>query len=746
MNRTLTICAYVALSTTPITLYANTPAERPLAPKQHSKASATTPKTSATEVMVVIGSKLDTQQQTLEIPRSMTIINDKHLQNTLSQQISDALRQTPSVSTSDNSRPLAGEINIRGFGNERIHLNVDGVNYQQYSDGRGKNSYFNPLDIDPSIVRAVEITRGADGIAKGSGAIGGQVQVVTKGGFDLAGEQKGAGAIIRTGIGNNPDSELYGASIYRAGIDDAQALHVSRRNYGKIQLNLPDQDGSLRGQSKAVQNDSQSEEIRLKLEQRDRMGDWTSDTLYNQAQMLGLPFGNQDTYSNQALIENERAHRFSQSVGHTYQGAASWQNLQSKIYYQQFKRERLQQGLIILGANRFPFDNTDTFKDQNYGLSLQQQLQHLNGEFAGRITSFISYDENRFDDQLRDHLNQQQSAYYGDSKGRNVAAGSRYDLDWSDWLSVETGLRYDNFQRSSLVYQTYGENKDADWSANFGVTVRPTDWLRLYSRWNQGFRGPNLRELYKKDEWRCHRPTKHCYSEPQPNLKAEQSNNIEVGFGLVFADLKYADQFLFKLNWFQTDVTNYIDTAPFMYRLVDGKKVFASPTTATHRDYSSKNIGQLESEGIEVEMTYRYRLLDIFANFSQVRMDVTGVPNFFLGTISQISQPFENAPQDSANLGISYQLPHDITLTWMTRHTRDMDRLPQIYLDRNMDGKGSTLHHLYLGYQPNQGALQGFALRVGLENITDRTYAIWPDPESKTMPGRNWRAVVSYQF
>ncbi|TKL81447.1 TonB-dependent receptor, partial [Enterococcus faecium] len=85
------------------------------------------------------------------------------------------------ISTSDNSRPLAGGINIRGFGNERIHLNVDGVNYQQYSDGSGKSSYFNPLDIDPGMVRAVEITRGADGIAKGSGAIGGQVQVITKG-------------------------------------------------------------------------------------------------------------------------------------------------------------------------------------------------------------------------------------------------------------------------------------------------------------------------------------------------------------------------------------------------------------------------------------------------------------------------------------------------------------------------------------------------------------------------------------
>ncbi len=739
MSKKFTLCTLALLVPTALATAATTKTDVP--------ASTTTKqKTNGTEVMVVIGSTLDQQQQTLEVPRSMTVIHDKHLQNSMAQQISDVLRQTPSISTSDNSRPLAGGINIRGFGNERIHLNVDGVNYQQYSDGTGKSSYFNPLDIDPGIVRAVEITRGADGIAKGSGAIGGQVQVITKGGFDYTAGETGSGAILRGAYGNNPELRQYGGSVFNADKDAAQALHLTRRSFGEIKLNLPDQDGSFRGQQKAVNNDSHSDEVRLKLEQRDLLGDWTSDTQYSEAEITGLPFNNNDSYADQAMVETEQSSRFSQSLSHQYQGKADWQNLKSRLFYQRFERERSQQGQILLGANKYLFDNIDQFNDQSYGLALEQQLQHQLGDFSSRLTSFLQYEHNSFDDKLQDQLKNVQQHYYGDSQGDNIAAGSRFDADWSDWLSAETGLRYDNYRRTSDLYQTFGENKDADWSANVGLTLRPTSWLRLYSRWNQGFRGPNLRELYKKDEWRCHRPTKICYSEPQPDLVAEQSDTLETGIGLVFQQLPYADQLLLKLNWFDTEVDNYIDTAPYMYRLVNGQKVFATPTQATHRDYSSKNIGQLRSRGLEFELTYRYQRLDLFANFSRVRMDVSGVPNFYLGTINPLRQPYENAPQDTANLGLNYQLSADFSMTVLSRHSRDMARLPQLYLDRQLDGKGSTLHNLYLSYQPAQGALQGWTVRAGVENLTDRTYAIWPDPESKTMPGRNWRLSSSYMF
>lgn len=110
---------------------------------------------------------------------------------------------------------------------------------------------------------------------------------------------------------------------------------------------------------------------------------------------------------------------------------------------------------------------------------------------------------------------------------------------------------------------------------------------------------------------------------------------------------------------------NHIDTAPYMYNIVNGQKVPASPTEATHRDYSSKNIGMLYSSGIEAELTYQYNSLDLFANYSKVKMDVEGMPNFYLGTIEDIRQPYNSAPQDKINLGISWQLISALRLPWI---------------------------------------------------------------------------------
>ncbi|WP_211085952.1 hypothetical protein [Shewanella oncorhynchi] len=97
---------------------------------------------------------------------------------------------------------------------------------------------------------------------------------------------------------------------------------------------------------------------------------------------------------------------------------------------------------------------------------------------------------------------------------------------------------------------------------------------------------------------------------------------------------------------------NYIDTAPYMYNIVDGQKVPASPTEATHRDYSSKNIGMLYSSGIEAE-------------YSKVKMNVEGMPNFYLCTIEDIRQPYNSTPQDKINLGISWQLISALRLPWI---------------------------------------------------------------------------------
>ncbi|MCT7944742.1 TonB-dependent receptor domain-containing protein [Shewanella septentrionalis] len=696
------------------------------------------------EVIQVIGTKLDLKQKALEIPRSITVITDKYIEDTQASELTDVLMQTPSISVNNNDRPLMGDISIRGFGNERINLQVDGVNYKQYSDGSNTNGYISPLDLDPSVVKAVEVTRGADGISAGSGAIGGQIKVVTKNAWDYTAGNAGAGILVRAGMGDVDSMRRGGITAYYATEDLGIALHANRRTFGDVEVNPRDDEDSLRGQTEILKNDGKNDDLRLKLNLETPIGRFDSDTFYTKSKIAELPFGNNTNWMDQPLNESETGKRLSQSLAYHLDSHSPWINLRAQVYYQDYQKVREQQGKIILSPTEYQFDKNDTFEDKSFGLNLSNGISHEVNNWHGEVTLFTNLDYSQFQDEEFNRLTNTNGTYYGKSQGETFALGLRHESDYSTWLSTEAGFRFDSYQNESDNYPQFGENSDNAWSANAGLTIRPTDWLRLYGRYTESFRGPNLRELYKKDEWICHRPSKQCYSEPQPGLEAENSRNYEVGFGLVFNELAYADRLLFKLNWFDTEVENYIDTAPYMYKIIDGQKVPASPTEATHRDYSSKNIGMLYSNGIEAELTYQYNNIDIFANYSKVKMDVKGMPNFYLGTIEDIRQPYNRAPQDKINLGISWQLISELRLSWTSSFAMDMTRLPEAQLKRGMDAEGYQLHSVYLTYQAPW--LASLELRAGIENLMDKNYSVWPDDEEKTLPGRNYKLALSYQF
>ncbi|WP_295028477.1 TonB-dependent receptor [Shewanella sp.] len=695
-----------------------------------------------TEVIVVIGTKLDMQQRTLEVPRSVTVITDKHIQDTQAQELTDVIKQTPSISISNNDRPLVGEIIIRGFGNERVNLIVDGANYQQYSDGSSTSTYISPLDLDPSIVKAVEITRGADGVAQGSGAIGGQIRVVTKGAWDYA--DTGSGVLVRGGYADANNAKHLGLTAYHAGQDLALALHANKRTFGDVEVNLSDQDGSDRGQTAIVKNDGESQDFRIKVSLESDYGRFDSNTFYTESSVADIPYANQTDWKDQPISEQETGKRFSQTFAHSYDPNVDFINLNSRIYYQEYRQNRVQFGDIILPSKTYSFDNVGMFTDKSLGLVVENSIINDWNDMTSESVMFAKLERQIFKDEIQDNLTQETSQFYGKSQGNTFSGGVINNSHWQTWLSTEAGLRYDHYRRSSDNYSEFGVNEDGQWSLNAGITLRPMEWLRLYARYNQGFRGPNIRELYKEDHWACHRPTKNCYQESQPDLKAERSENLEAGIGFIFEDTPWADKFVFKLNWFDIQVEDFIDSAPFMYKLVDDKKVFASPEEATHRDYSSKNISKLYSEGVEAELSYQIGDFDLFANYSRVRMDVEGVADFYLGTIVLEREPYDRAPQDKINLGFSWQMFNELRLSGVSSYSMDMTRLPQWQLERDMGAEGYQLHNLYLTYQPNY--VDDLDVRFGIENLTDETYSVWPDDEGTSLPGRNYKVSLNYQF
>ena len=187
----------------------------------------------------------------------------------------------------------------------------------------------------------------------------------------------------------------------------------------------------------------------------------------------------------------------------------------------------------------------------------------------------------------------------------------------------------------------------------------------------------------------------------------------------------------------------------------NGKKVQGSPgpkpangvPVATHRDYSAKNIGLLNSKGIEIEVDYQLGKFEAYLGYSTMDMDVEGVPDFFRGSINYEKQPYTEAPADKLTLNINYQLFESLNVGGQLLAYAKQDRLPQRYLDRGYATDSYNLLNLNASYY-GTGSLSGLGIVVGIDNLINERYLRAPASESNDPAelGRNYKVTLSYQF
>ena len=101
---------------------------------------------------------------------SVSTINRDRIEREVPSTLGDIVKSLPNVDLSGGPRPLAQQINIRGFGEDRVVLRFDGARSNFNAGHRGR------LFVDPDLIRSVEVLRGP-GTLYGSGALGGAVAV-----------------------------------------------------------------------------------------------------------------------------------------------------------------------------------------------------------------------------------------------------------------------------------------------------------------------------------------------------------------------------------------------------------------------------------------------------------------------------------------------------------------------------------------------------------------------------------------
>lgn len=685
------------------------------------------------ELKTVVVETDSLQTAAFEAAKGQTVVNEEEIKMAQPLTLLESIDSVAGVNIENSQRPMTGDISIRGFTNERINLSVDNMDVTQFADGTSSVSRITALTVDPSLVKSFVVDKGGEGVDFGSGAIGGAITVETKTAKDYLSDGKTAGATVHTSGDSANHGGKLGLTAYGLWNDLDILGHVSKAHYGDVDT----------GKDEDIDNSSDSIDSRLKIGWESGNISIGSVTAYNSTEVGKIPYS--AAYADSPYAEEEQVKRFQQGFNIGVNNG-DWLNLTSNISYQNLKHDKAQRGSLILrNGSLYDLNYDDNFKDTKLSFDIANTMNHSLGSNTGELTAKLAYDRTTFDQKEFDYSDNTPVDYYGDSKGNNIALSLKEKINFGEKVTTDFGARYDHYKRSSSNYSSeYGDNKDSELSFNAGISVFPAEWLMVYGRYNEGYRAPNLRELYKKAEWSCHWPRKFCYNEPQPNLKPETSKNIEVGFGFNFDNTAFADRFTLKASVYRNNIDNYIATAPFMYRIVNGEKVFASPEEATHRDYSTKNIDKMKTRGAELEIFYQKGKFDADLAYSMTRMDTMGMPNFYLGMIERERQPYVDAPQDSLQLTLGYSPSEQLRFAATAKHRFNQKRLPALYLEYDYGEERSTTLDLAVQYKPK--FLGDTTINFSINNVTDRAYNIYPDSDGGEQPGRTFRLDIESRF
>ncbi|AOT06428.1 TonB-dependent receptor domain-containing protein [Pseudoalteromonas luteoviolacea] len=714
------------------------------------------------DVIEVHGHKLSVINK--DAAGSVTVLDSEAMARRQQAELTQILREIPGVELTGSAAPLAAQPSIRGLYGERIHISVDNVKRKMESDGGSNLTSINSLGVDPSQLKQVQVLRGADSLTVGSGAVGGSIRLTTKDASDYLNGDYGFGSHVTATHQSNGDSTQLTGSLFALSEDMDTVLHLSTVRYSDIDVvgstGLDSEEQPIADAAKLdkIKNDSERQNIALKntwfidkVHSIQSKIDWSktrsNDQPYNLSARLGLMYP--------TLSKNFSNDYLEIASTYVYQPDNPYIDFDAQLVYSDKSYDDYTLGYIVRRGQQIDFSGSKFGNTKRYGVRLAN-LFDLSVSFDHQIAVELNYDFEQFDQSEFDE-NQVRTSEYGESDAHNISLSVIDQVSLvDDDILITAGLRYDGYKRSSDVYTQYDDHDDDALSSELGVTLKVTDYFNLYIKYAEAFRAPSVQELYKKREWRCHIGGKFCYNEPQPDLKPEESENLEGGFGIFLDEMSWGDKFELKALYFDNNIKNFIDNVPFMYYLdTQGVKQPGAPgpepangiPVATHRDYSAKNIGKLVSRGWEVEMHYELGKLSGYLGYSAIDMDAYGVPNFFLGTIETNKQPYSEAPADKLNLNLQYSVLENVDIGVQMLAYRAQTRLTEDYLERGYGTGSYQVYNLTTKYQ-GSGSLSDLVVRVGIDNVTDERYVRAPAGEASDPSelGRNYKLTLSYTF
>lgn len=698
-----------------------------------------------------------TEQKLEDVANTVSVVNAEQIENQGSNNIRDALRYEPGIEISTQGRFGLNSVNIRGANENQVKIVVDGIDQVKvFNASADRFQASGRFSLDMDALKQVEVVKGPASSLYGSNAIGGVVAFTTKDPADYLNDSDSDTSVslktAYTGADEGKSATLTLAN--RTGQFESLVVYTERR--GDELENQGSVDGIGEERTKTDPQDFESSNLLLKLQYQ------VSDT-----HRVGFTYENYDAELEEEVLSglssnyvsfngedtNERE-RF--SLNHSWNAQLTlFDKVETSLSYQETKNHHVTNQLISAAPSSsyrygFPFGTNAVEEGRVKDYSYEEEQWQLDGVFSKEVNNHqLTYGFNlkRTDATSIANTLFDNPAYDNDiARWVPLIEEETYGVFIQDHITLLDGkltltpsVRYDKYEtkaKADSAFTTELPSQDeSKVSFRLGSVYKFTDELSAFAQYAQGFKTPDLIDLYREYDGGRY------LIDANPDLKPEESDSYEIG-------LRYnTDKGSLEIAAFYNDYDNYID----------------SVTISTAPPYTSgvtqhQNISEATIKGLEIRGSL---WLD----------DALGAPT---GTSLQFAaayakgegkddggsdEPLNEVSPLKGVIGLNYDSPDNAwggALNWTLVDDKDESDVTQIAERSSFYDQATTSGFGIVDLNAYFNVTENLVLRASINNLTDKKYTLWEDLRGKradevyldrfTQPGRNFNISATYTF
>ena len=646
-------------------------------------------------------------QSIFDVPSMISKVDADASGNSMASNAGDLLKFISGVEISGTPRRNGQAISVRGFDDDTILTLVDGrrQNFSSTHDGR----FF----IDPSLLKSVEVVKGASSAIYGGGAVGGVVAFETKEAADFLALGEESGESIS--FGYRSANKEYASSFIGASRTDGLDLlaSLSYRDSGDIEqgdgnrLNTKDRMVSALFKAGWQVNDWHTLKFQIQMLENDGREPNNGTTSIDRSN----PLVNKEVKDNQFGIKYTFGNIETSPGFHLYYNDTEVK--EEDITGRNAGRVQIRdhKTLGFTADHQFKFAVNDTY---DHALSCGFEIYH--------------------DEQI----GKSSRASTGNRDGVPNAKATNYGFYLQDEISFATcggdlmvipALRLDAYKSDDEKGHSQDENQI---SPKFSLSYKPNENIVFFGSWAKAFRAPDLTELYATG---LHFPGVPAIpavtvfgSVLRPRIPAIPANNfvtnsdlkpetvttIELGAGFDFDDIFASnDRAQIKGSWFTSDGEDFIAS------------VIDIPMGTTR----NLNVRDAKITGWEMEGFYERHPVTARLGLScvEAKNEATGeylsnnVPITFVMNVDCKIDSIESA------------------IGWRARFAGENDKVGR----DETPTKSYAVHDFYYRWTP-KGETGLLAVDVGIDNLFDKAYT--RRFASLLEAGRSYVTRVNYKW